>query len=109
MDIEVQSEELKKLVNTYLPEPIKEKIFSEKKGVQKRSVEKIWSSGHRLPSDQDRLIHSLLRPERLLKLIYQFILFDNKEKKICRYQQYFAVKSTIERVTKVDGGKRQGV
>ena len=108
MGPETQKEEVKKLVNTPLPESVKKKIFLEKKPHQRREMERIWSLGSRLPSDQDMLIHSLLRPERLIKLIYQFIVFDNKEKKICRYQQYFAVKSTLERVIQMSDGKRQG-
>ncbi len=103
-----QKEELKKLINNPLPESVKKKIFSEKKPYQRKEMEKIRSLGIRLPSDQDRLIHSLLRPERLMKLIYQFIVFDNKEKKICRHQQYFAVQATLERVTRMDDGKHQG-
>ena len=105
---ESQKEELGKFINNPLPESVEEKIFSEKKPYQRKEMEKIRSSGSRLPSDQDRLIHSLLRPERLLELIYQFVLFDNKEKKICRYQQYFAVQATLGRVTKMHDGKRQG-
>ena len=63
----------------------------------------------RLLSEQDRLIYALLRPQRLLELIYQFIVFDGNTKKICRYQQYFAVKKTLERITKVRGdAQRQG-
>lgn len=54
--------------------------------------------GERLPTTQDRLIHALLRPSRLLELIYQFIVFDDGRKKIARYQQYFAIKATIDRV-----------
>ena len=65
--------------------------------------------GKRLLSEQDRLIYALLRPQRLLELIYQFIVFDGNIKKICRYQQYFAVKKTLARVIKVRGdAQRQG-
>ena len=66
-------------------------------------MESAWQAGERLPSPQDKAIHSLLRPERLLELIYQYIVFDNKEKKICRYQQYFAVGATLARVTQRKG------
>jgi type I restriction enzyme R subunit len=54
--------------------------------------------GERLPTEQDRLIYALLRPARLLELVYQFIVFDGGLKKIARYQQYFAIKATIDRV-----------
>jgi len=48
--------------------------------------------------EQDRLIFALCQPERLLELVYKFILFDNGEKKIARYQQYFTVKDILKRV-----------
>lgn len=65
--------------------------------------------GSRLPSEQDRLIHSLLRKDRLLELVYRYVVYDAKVKKVCRYQQYFAIQSTLERVTKSRGDEaRQG-
>ena len=66
-------------------------------------------AGERLPTVQDRTIYSLLRPDRLLELIYQFIVYDAGVKKVARYQQYFAVKATIERVGALNiQGKRTG-
>ena len=70
-------------------------------------METLWQSGERLPSPQDKAIHSLLRSERLLELIYQYIVFDNKEKKVCRYQQYFAVGATLARVTQRKGDSQR--
>lgn len=108
-DHESQEKDLKEIINKPLPTSIKDRIFSEKEPHVKPIMEGLWNAGHRLPSEQDRAIHSLLRPERLLELIYQFIVFDNKEKKVTRYQQYFAIKETLKRVTKVRGDqKRQG-
>jgi type I restriction enzyme R subunit len=54
--------------------------------------------GERLPTEQDRTLYALLRPERLLELAYQFIVFDDGKKKIARYQQYFAIQETLKRV-----------
>lgn len=47
--------------------------------------------------EQDRLLYSLCRPERLLDLAYKFILFDNGIKKVARYQQYFTVYDIMRR------------
>lgn len=47
---------------------------------------------------QDRDIISLFEKERLLELIKDFIIFEAGTKKICRYQQYFAVKAMLERI-----------
>ncbi|MFD2144320.1 type I restriction endonuclease subunit R [Mucilaginibacter antarcticus] len=60
-------------------------------------------------TEQDKLIYNLCQPLRLLDLIYNFIVYDNGEKKLCRYQQYFAVKNTLQKITKVQAdGKRAG-
>lgn len=63
----------------------------------------------RLPTEQDRAIVSLLSPQRLLEISYQFLVFDGGIKKIARYQQYFAVKATLERVAALNAqGERTG-
>jgi type I restriction enzyme R subunit len=98
---------LHNLVNTPASTEFKTKLFAERTEQQRDYMERLWQSGERLPSPQDKAIHSLLRPERLLELIYQFIVFDNKEKKIGRYQQYFAVKATLDRVTHSRGDSQR--
>lgn len=98
---------LHNLVNTPASAEFKAKLFAERTDQQLNYMERLWQSGERLPSPQDKAIHSLLRPERLLELIYQFIVFDNKEKKIGRYQQYFAVKATLDRVTHSRGDSQR--
>ncbi len=60
-------------------------------------------------TEQDKALHSLCRPERLVDLAFRFTLFDGGVKKIARYQQYFVVHSTLNRVKKFDAeGRRQG-
>jgi type I restriction enzyme R subunit len=60
-------------------------------------------------TEQDKMLYNLCRQDRLLDIMYHFILFDDGVKKITRYQQYFAVKWTLERISKVQpDGKRQG-
>lgn len=108
-DERTQEKELNALINQSLSNEVKTKIFSEREPHIQKIMEGLWKDGERLVSAQDRAIHTLVRPERLLELIYQFIVFDNKEKKVSRYQQYFAIKETMKRVTKVRGDeKRQG-
>lgn len=58
---------------------------------------------------QDRAIVSLFSPERILDIIKNYIIFENGKKKICRYQQYFTVKSILKRINEFDSrGKRKG-
>ncbi|MCD7822452.1 MAG: type I restriction endonuclease subunit R [Oscillospiraceae bacterium] len=60
---------------------------------------------------QDENIVSLLSPERVYELIRYFVLFDANVKKICRYQQYFAVKEIMKTISQNDesGNRRGGV
>lgn len=102
-DNQSQEKFLHNLVNSPLPPNFKTQLFSCRDEKQQDYMESLWQSGERLPSPQDKTLHSLLTPARLLELIYQYIVFDNKEKKIGRYQQYFAVKATLERVTHQKG------
>ncbi len=65
----------------------------------------------REPTVQDRGIVSLLSPERLLKLTKYFTLYDGNIKKICRYQQFFAVEEIIKTINTNDtaGNRQSGV
>ncbi len=60
---------------------------------------------------QDENIISLLSIERLMELTKYFIVYDANVKKICRYQQYFAVKEIIKTININDskGNRRSGV
>lgn len=53
---------------------------------------------------QDRDIVSLFEKNRFLELIRDFIIFEAGKKKICRYQQFFAVKETLARIKKEKKG-----
>lgn len=98
---------LSDLINKPLPEDQKAKIFSSR--FNYCSGEKFFATtDNRQPTEQDKAIYCLLRPERLLEFSRQFVIYDCGEKKIARHQQYFAVKNTIERVSQYQEGKRKG-
>lgn len=60
-------------------------------------------------TEQDKLLFSLCRPERLLDIFFNFTLYDYGVKKVSRYQQYFAVHNTLNKVVKTDSdGIRKG-
>lgn len=65
----------------------------------------------RMPTEQDRNIISLFSQERVFELMRYFILFDANVKKICRYQQYFAVKEIMKTIAQKDekGNRQSGV
>lgn len=49
-------------------------------------------------TSQDEHLYYLCRPERLFDLIFNFIVYDAGSKIIARYQQYFGVRKTLERL-----------
>ena len=60
---------------------------------------------------QDENIISLFSKERVMELIRYFVLFDANIKKICRYQQYFAIKEILKTIAQDDehGNRQSGV
>lgn len=65
----------------------------------------------RMSTEQDRNIVSLFSRERVFELIRYFILFDANVKKVCRYQQFFAVREIMKTIAESDehGNRRSGV
>lgn len=56
----------------------------------------------------DITLYSLFEKERFLDILEYFIIFDGKDKKVARYNQYFAIKKTIKRINDIKDGKRDG-
>ncbi|MBS1977781.1 MAG: type I restriction endonuclease subunit R [Bacteroidetes bacterium] len=98
---------LRVLKNQPLPTDQKDKLFSDRFRYVRRHFDALETENI-LPTVQDNYLFNLCRPERLLDLAFNFITFDNGEKKITRYQQFFAIKKTLARIRNVDHGRRQG-
>ena len=85
------------------------KFWSVWKENNEKETAKLLLKENRLPTLQDRTILALCKPQRLMDLVYKFIVFDGGDKKIARYQQYFAIEETLKRVNKLDKeGQRKG-
>lgn len=56
----------------------------------------------RLPTVQDRALICFFEPGRLLDLAKNYILYDGGEKKISRYQQYFAIRKMLIRISEIE-------
>ena len=85
---------IKELINTKIDEDLYSQVLKDLNG---------WTEGHeqrmdRLPTDQDKGVISLFEPNRLLDLTKNYILFDAGDKKLSRYQQYFAIHKMLKRV-----------
>jgi len=91
----MENGELSELKNKSLPEDVQLKIEA--------SFNCQLSTVHsQFTTVQDETLFSLCRPERLLELAWKFTVFDGGIKKIARYQQYFVIKSTLQRVKHFD-------
>ncbi|UYB72573.1 type I restriction endonuclease subunit R [Aeromonas veronii] len=87
-------------------------LFSHRPAADLGWYQSLVAAGELAVSDQDRLLISLLSPERLLEMTRLFTLFDKKAGKIvARYQQVFGIKRLIERINqkRPDGGREGGV
>ena len=99
--------DLKKRVSLPLSEGQVDKILATPEfwGRERES----YGSLERQVTTQDEALYALCRRERLLELIFRFMLFDGGEKKIARHQQYFCVNKILDRVRKIQhNGTRQG-
>lgn len=56
----------------------------------------------------DMTLFALLSKDRLLRLVRHYIVFDKRMKKVCRYQQFFAIEETLKRVSAKKEGTRAG-
>ncbi len=101
-------DKLQTLKNQSLPTNERSTLFQER-------YKNVWTFFQNLEkeeqtvTEQDKLLFSFCRPERLLDLFFNFTLYDDGIKKVTRYQQYFAVHNTLDKVVKTDSeGLRKG-
>lgn len=108
-DEEDSDDEIARAANRELGPQEQEAIFSGDFAGARIFFEAMRAAGDRAISEQDRLIYALCRPERLLDLVRRFTVFDGGQRKIARHQQFFGIKSAIERVRQFDlEGVRKG-
>lgn len=97
--------------NAPLPAEVRSCLFEGKPPSLAAYFESLWSQPME-PTDQDRLLASLLTPARLLEYLRSYVLFDRKVGKIvARYQQFFGIRALLARITtaRPDGGREGGV
>ncbi len=92
-----------------LPEQL-DKIFGHRPVAARDWYQGLIVVGELAVTGQDKLLISLLLPERLLDMVRFYTLFDKKVGKVvARYQQVFGIKRLIERInTKRPDGSREG-
>jgi type I restriction enzyme R subunit len=101
-----RSAELRALVNRPALASQQQVLFADRYRYAQAHFEE-QAQQEREPTAQDAALLSLCLPERLLDLTRRFIVFDNRVKKIARYQQYFAVGKTMRRVRVIGPDQRR--
>lgn len=101
------TDKLKELKNKPLAVSIKEQLFSDRFKYVRQYFDALEQE-EILPTEQDNYLFGLCCPERLMDIIFNYVLFDNGEKKVARYQQFFAIKKSMQRIRNVENGKRKG-
>lgn len=92
-----------------LPEQL-DKLFDHRPVAARDWYQGLVAAGELAVTGQDKLLISLLLPERLLDMVRFYTLYDKKVGKVvARYQQVFGIKRLIERIsTKRPDGSREG-
>ena len=100
---QIPEAEFVRLKNHKLSDEQLDGLFKHRPVKAKDDYLSLVAAGDLTVTDQDRLIVSILRPERLLDMTRLFTLFDKKAGKIvARYQQVFGIKALIERINTFD-------
>ncbi|MFA0116935.1 type I restriction endonuclease subunit R [Vibrio breoganii] len=107
---EITDTTFSRLKNTPLSPKQLDLLFDHRPAKVRDEYLSLVAGGDLALTDQDRLIVSLLRHDRLLEMTRLFTLFDKKAGKIVgRYQQVFGIKAMVERITSFDDkGARNG-
>jgi len=108
---EFDDAKVSELKNAALPTAVRSLLFEAKPAGLAAYFDALWAQPMQ-PTDQDRLLVSLLTPARLLEFLRGYVLFDRKVGKIvARYQQFFGIRALLQRIRQLrpDGGREGGV
>ncbi len=110
-ELDDAEDDVRSCMNGALSGEDKDALFSGDFASARSHFDALEKEGGRLITEQDKCLHSLCRPERLLELAYSFTIFESGSKKIARYQQFFLVRSAMQRIRQTDdnGNRRGGI
>lgn len=109
---DISDAQMAEIKNRPIPQDTLSTLFDHRPPATQDWYQTLLAAGELAVTDQDRLLISLLSPDRLLEMTRLFTLFDKKAGKIvARYQQVFGIKRLIERIShkRPDGGRQGGV
>lgn len=98
---------LEALKNKPLSASVKDQLFADRFKYVRQHFDALEQETV-FPTIQDEYLLGLCRPERLMDIVFNYILFDHGKKKVARYQQFFAIKKSMQRIKHIENGKRNG-
>lgn len=110
-DEEDRDEDILPIINRPLTDEEKRAVFSGEFARARVFFDDLAKEGERAITAQDRMIYALCRPARLLDLVRRFTVFEGGVRKIARHQQFFGIRTAVERVKQndLDGTRKGGV
>lgn len=97
------------LVNRRLLVEEEQALYAREFAAARTYFDALASDGERAVTAQDRTLHALCRPQRLLELVRGFTVFEGGIRKIARPPQYFAIGKAMARIKQTDArGVRKG-
>lgn len=101
-------ERCQKLIASKIDETVYSQLLQDLNGATFGHNQKL----ERKVTEQDRSVLALLEINRLLNITKNYILYDGAEKKVMRYQQYFAINRALKRIGEKEqtthGERRKG-
>ncbi|MFZ2492840.1 MAG: HsdR family type I site-specific deoxyribonuclease [Thermoanaerobaculia bacterium] len=102
----IPAAEVAPLLDEPLPEAVKASFFE--MALEPMQI-RDGAALQRQVTEQDRVLYALCRPARLLEMVWAYTVFDGGVRKIARYQQVFAIREVLKRVSTLDdSGRRRG-
>ncbi len=101
-------EKVREFISTKIDDELYAQLLTDLNGFTHNHTQRL----ERKPTEQDRSIVALLDKKRLLDITKNYILYDGAEKKVMRYQQYFAIHHALKRIEEKEptshGERRKG-
>ncbi len=104
LDDQELNQKIKKIIAKPIEDQVFEQILTDLNGYTAPIDQKL----DRSVKNQDIAIYGMLRPERLMDIVKNFVFYDGIHKKVARYQQYFAIKKINDTIKTYEKGCRKG-
>lgn len=85
-------------IHTLIAQPIDAKTYKQLLSDLNGATTGVAQLLQRTVSPQDETIYGMLRHDRMLDIIKNFVFYDGPYKKVARYQQYFAIKKMLRQI-----------